>query len=393
MSTIPTFSIVIPTRNRFNTFRMALNSVLNQNFSDYELIISDNSFPVNNEIKDYIESKNFPHNNVRFFQTDGKLPMYENWENASVRAKGEYVLILPDRWIMLQGVLRLLKNVIEKKNPDCIFWGARHQHDLLNNNSNQIMIYYEEIPSQLLLSNLLLFNGYKDGKVFSQPFPRGLNSAYKNSLVNKIRNNIGSFFRPASCDYTSGISILTNTSSMIEIFTALYSSVGNESNGARNSIHGLSDEDRNLAVWRGLDLNCVFLTVLNDIENTLKLNGRSDLLNSINVSNVLLSTLSELHFKEWHGSTLDTLGMRESIINFISKNKKITRANLLYEFNNFDDKMRPNFLSLRKFLVRLGVFYYLYDLKWKLLNNFGKINFHASEIRDFTFHELFEIEK
>jgi hypothetical protein len=116
MNPVPTFSIIIPTRNRFNTFKMALNSVLNQKFSDYELIISDNSFPANNDIKNYLDSKNFFHNNVKYFQTDGDLPMYVNWEKTSIKAKGEYVLILPDRWIMLQGVLRILKDIIEKKN-------------------------------------------------------------------------------------------------------------------------------------------------------------------------------------------------------------------------------------------------------------------------------------
>ena len=42
MST-PFFSIIIPTRNRFETLPYAIQTVLEQSFDSYELIISDNS--------------------------------------------------------------------------------------------------------------------------------------------------------------------------------------------------------------------------------------------------------------------------------------------------------------------------------------------------------------
>ena len=40
---LPFFSIIIPTRNRSETLYYSVLTVLNQSFSDFEIIISDNS--------------------------------------------------------------------------------------------------------------------------------------------------------------------------------------------------------------------------------------------------------------------------------------------------------------------------------------------------------------
>lgn len=85
-----TVSICIPTYNNLDFFKRCFNSVLEQDFSDYEIIISDDS--TNSLIDNYCRTLTLK--NV--FYTHNTIPLGspENWNNALRKANGKYIKIL-----------------------------------------------------------------------------------------------------------------------------------------------------------------------------------------------------------------------------------------------------------------------------------------------------------
>jgi len=74
----PLFSIVIPTRDRPNLLKDAIQSALNQEFDDYEIIVSDNS--TNSETQKLVSE--FESKKIKYFRTPRLLDMPKSWEFA-----------------------------------------------------------------------------------------------------------------------------------------------------------------------------------------------------------------------------------------------------------------------------------------------------------------------
>ena len=78
-------------------------------------------------------------------------------------------------------------------------------------------------------------------------------------------------------------------------------------------------------------------------------------MHKLHVNNALLSLISEIHYKEFHGSLLDTLGMRQEIFEFIANNSSSGLV-CLDVINKFDKLKKPRWIPLRRLCRRLGIF-------------------------------------
>lgn len=83
-------SVCIPTYNNLALFKRCVRSVLEQDFADYEIIISDDS--TNSDIKNYYQTLSLK--NTFYFQNSKPLGSPENWNNAIRKANGKYIKIL-----------------------------------------------------------------------------------------------------------------------------------------------------------------------------------------------------------------------------------------------------------------------------------------------------------
>jgi len=83
-------SVCIPTYNNPELFKKCLHSVLDQDYKNYEIVVSDDS--TNDNIKDYVESLNL--NNLNYFKNARPLGSPANWNNALRKAKGKYIKIM-----------------------------------------------------------------------------------------------------------------------------------------------------------------------------------------------------------------------------------------------------------------------------------------------------------
>ncbi|MCZ6133070.1 glycosyltransferase family 2 protein [Campylobacter ureolyticus] len=88
-------SIVIPTYNRLELFKKALNSALMQKYDNFEIIISDDS--TNDEVKNYCIELTKAYKNIFYFKnTKHKKGPCGNKNNGIDLSTGEAVVILDD---------------------------------------------------------------------------------------------------------------------------------------------------------------------------------------------------------------------------------------------------------------------------------------------------------
>lgn len=113
----PKVSIVIPTYNSLDSLRRTLDSVLIQNFQDYEIIITDDS--KNDKIKDFVEQFNFPR--IKYNKNKPSLGSPENWNEGIRRTSGEYIKIIHhDDWLADKDTLEKFVKLMDE-NPQCDF--------------------------------------------------------------------------------------------------------------------------------------------------------------------------------------------------------------------------------------------------------------------------------
>ena len=109
----PFFSIVMATYNRAYCIEKAINSVLNQSFKDWELIIVDDGSTDNTEeiIKKYLSNKK-----IKYIKLKKNSGVNVARNRAIKEVKGEYCLILDSDNELKSNILEKYTNYIKKEN-------------------------------------------------------------------------------------------------------------------------------------------------------------------------------------------------------------------------------------------------------------------------------------
>lgn len=104
----PFFSIIIPTRSRSYLLKHAIRGILNQTFTDYEIVISDNNS------KDDTKSlvKSFNSEKVRYVETGKDLNLVDSWNFAIKQGKGRYIYLHADDDCLIPNALETIYNNI-----------------------------------------------------------------------------------------------------------------------------------------------------------------------------------------------------------------------------------------------------------------------------------------
>lgn len=115
------FSILLPTRNRLDLLKLAVESVLLQGYPDWEIVISDNA--TSEDVCAYVVSLQDPR--IRFCRKEQLLPVTENWNAALEQSTGDYLIMLGDDDGLMHGCLTMAKKLIEEwGHPDTIYTEA-----------------------------------------------------------------------------------------------------------------------------------------------------------------------------------------------------------------------------------------------------------------------------
>ena len=172
-------SIVIPAHDNFKYFKETLNSLKNQTFKDFEIIVSDDSANIENRNKIKQELLNLHYNlglNIKYIFTKKNLGQSINTNQGLKYIKGEWIRILHSDDILHssclsdeinainknENIIVLYHNIIPFKDNDNLDLNNSHDNSFEKLSPNFIidnaLHSHCAIPSSLLFNSKLLNN-------------------------------------------------------------------------------------------------------------------------------------------------------------------------------------------------------------------------------------------
>lgn len=198
----PFFSIVIPTRDRPDLIQGLIWSILEQTFSNLELIICDNS---NNDLTQEVINT-FQDNRIRNIRT-GNLSMSENYNVGINHSIGEYLMCISDKGFLKQGALNYLYELIKNEKHQCITWAL--DNFVYPGHFSSTATTQKE--SKLInSSDILRFMLGADYRNYEYA-PMHCTSCISMELVNNIRAKHKNLCQAQNPDYTMAAQILLAT--------------------------------------------------------------------------------------------------------------------------------------------------------------------------------------
>lgn len=205
----PFISVIIPTRNSAQVLKYALMTCIDQNYDNYEIIVSDNSSPGNNETKKLVNELNCK--KIKYFRTPEEYAMKENYEFAYEQSSGEYILLMGSDDGLLLHCLEVLSEFIKKLNrPGSITWDPvayGWPNVGINSIKNGLFIPYPSQKNNIKFSyyDESMLNAVLNFKARYSILPMFYyNSIIKRELVEEAKKTSGKIFY-ASADVSTGI--------------------------------------------------------------------------------------------------------------------------------------------------------------------------------------------
>lgn len=124
----PTFTIAIPTYNRCETLKEAINSVLTQETDEhYEIIVVENTNDpdIKTKIQKMLEEEY--RGKLTYYKNQYNLGAYANFNRCLTLAKGHWVCILHDDDILLPSYLTHMTKAIKKRPKSILIGNLMHQ--------------------------------------------------------------------------------------------------------------------------------------------------------------------------------------------------------------------------------------------------------------------------
>jgi len=146
MNRIPFFSICIPAYNRASFLPKAIDSVLSQDFTDFELVICDNASTDNTEevVKNYRDER------IRYVRYKNLVNMWANHNRCIGLSQAEWLIFLHSDDELEKGSFSFYWNSIKTIQNIDVFYPANQVHSSIVNWINRPFYHYiVEKPHQL----------------------------------------------------------------------------------------------------------------------------------------------------------------------------------------------------------------------------------------------------
>jgi hypothetical protein len=323
----PLFSIVIPAKGRPHYTWDAVFSAMHQDFDDFDVTLSNNGADpsVKAAVAEFMADPRF-----RYIEQPSVLDMALHWEMASRAAMGDYFLLLNNRCVLKQGVLRQLSKFLKGESSDVeiVSWRC-DEYDKASALLSPCPSYTGTV-FRLKTSDALL--RFARGSISCmhnyETLPLAMNSCVSRSVVERIRHRQGHAFRSIDPTLTFALSCLLNANEVVHFDEPLYVSQGLEvSNGAKvvrgdvgpyiNSL-GLADPWEDVPIKAPL----VFNSAARDFLVTLREYGRNDIRAEWNRLQYYMECLVEIRIKRKAGIlTASEIGELEKAVALALQNE------------------------------------------------------------------------
>jgi len=196
------FSIIIPTRQRHDTLKYSIQSVINQSYKDFELVVMDNfSSPETAEVVSSYEDSR-----IKYYRTDERLSMSENWELGLSHAQGEYIFILGDDDALMPDALESCLKLTTKYKVDIVSW-FRYQYWWPNAIVpwQRNRLYLNLLPIAEVWNSREKLKQFYNSQAIFENLPMIYNSFIHKSVIAKVKSVYGKYFMTYVPDVESGI--------------------------------------------------------------------------------------------------------------------------------------------------------------------------------------------
>jgi glycosyltransferase involved in cell wall biosynthesis len=215
MTSPPFLSICVPTRNRGVYLEHCLRTILAQPFTDYEVIVAENSDPSGREETRRV-MEGLELDRIVYFEQDRVVSMTENYESALKRSRGTYCMCIGDDDGVVAGSLGVVAEILRSRSPEVLksatasyFWPGSPWH------SGTMLYLAVEGPSMRIDSGSAL----SKVAAFEAPYyilPMIYYSFVGRDVIERIIARQGSFFSDTtSIDVYSGMTIAAVTDSFM----------------------------------------------------------------------------------------------------------------------------------------------------------------------------------
>ena len=181
------FNIIVPTKNRLDTLKSTLKTILNQNYEDYLIIVLDNNST--DETGKFIKS--LDNKSIIYEKSNFDLPMNVNWERGLKFCEKGFVTVVGDDDGLCPNALYELNIFLNNNETEIISWSPNCYHwlHLDNEKKNDVEIYFSsntknkfsKFDSDKILKRII------DMSLSYQASPMIYNSFVDINLIKKIK--------------------------------------------------------------------------------------------------------------------------------------------------------------------------------------------------------------
>ena len=158
----PSVSICIPVYNAGKTISSTIQSVLNQTFQDWQLIIVDNCSTDNT----FDVIKSFTDKRIRLFQNETNCGMVNNWNKCLEKVDTDYIQLLCADDELEKDCIKKKYDILSQNNNVV----AVSSGTLMINAENQILFKRRHFSKNCIVSGKkIIKKAFRTGNIFGEP--------------------------------------------------------------------------------------------------------------------------------------------------------------------------------------------------------------------------------
>jgi abequosyltransferase len=137
-------SVCIPAYNRASVLPELLESILTQDFQDYEVVINEDNSPERLQIREVVASYSATYpNRIQYFENEINLGYDKNLRSLIERSNGEYCLFMGNDDLMAEGALTAIYACISKYPKIGVYLRSFAAFDGPKENIVQLFRYFD----------------------------------------------------------------------------------------------------------------------------------------------------------------------------------------------------------------------------------------------------------
>ena len=188
MTKRPRFSVIVPTRERAETLGFCLETCIEQNYDDFEIVVCDNCS--SKETKEVVDRINSPR--IIYHRSPTPLTMAENWSLAYSISNGEYIIFIGDDDGLMPYALFQLDRLIHETGLSGIYWNpAAYAWPSLARSDMANYLTFGYIPNFHIYNGRTVIRDVLSGHASEHVLPNIYHGLTSRTIIETIRTQKG----------------------------------------------------------------------------------------------------------------------------------------------------------------------------------------------------------